>query len=87
MMVESDMSCDYIIATGNSHSLGEIGEYAARVIRIDKDVAIDRSGALIRPLDIQVYRFNPQRSANGLGWQSSVDFEKPIYNLAKNICI
>lgn len=87
MMVESDMSCDYIIATGCSHSLGEMVKCASKMIGINKEVVIDQSEELIRPLDIQVSRLSPQRIADDLGWRPLIDFESLIYKLANNICL
>ena len=78
MMVERDTPQDYIIATGQSHSLTEFVETAFNLIGKNwRDyVSIDES--LIRPPDIRRNKVNPSKAAMGLGWKAKKNMKDVI---------
>lgn len=70
MMLEQPSPQDYIIATGQSHTLTQFVETAFQLI--DKDwrayVSIDKQ--LLRPTDIVRTKINPSKAATCLGWKA-----------------
>ena len=90
-MLEQTAPQDYIIATGESHTLTEFIETAFNLI--DKDwhdyVSIDEH--LLRPTDILRNKVDPSRAAKCLGWTAtsgmsrviSMMLESEIENLSK----
>jgi GDPmannose 4,6-dehydratase len=70
MMLEQPSPQDYIIATGESHTLTQFVETAFQLI--DKDwrayVSIDKQ--LMRPTDILRTKINPSKAATSLGWKA-----------------
>lgn len=68
MMVEQPMPQDYIIATGQSHTLTEFIETAFRLVGKDwRDyVTVDKH--LMRPTDILKNKVDPSKAARSLKW-------------------
>jgi len=70
LMLQRDRPADYVIATGESHSLEEFVETAFSSLGLDwkRYVVIDK--ALLRPTDISIGKANPARAKAELGWQA-----------------
>jgi GDPmannose 4,6-dehydratase len=69
LMLQQDKPDDYVIATGQSHSLEEFVAAAFTQVGLDwrDHVAIDQG--LFRPTEIAVSRGNPEKSRKILGWR------------------
>ena len=69
-MLQQPEPDDYVIATGESHSLEEFAESAFSGVGLEwrEHVVIDP--ALLRPADITIGRANPAKAAERLGWQA-----------------
>lgn len=70
LMLQQERPDDYVIATGESHSLEEFVEEAFRSAGLDSRKHISLDPALLRPADISVGRANPARARERLGWQA-----------------
>lgn len=70
MMLEQAVPEDYIVATGQSHTLVQFVETAFNLINKDwrEHVTVDQH--LIRPTDIHCNRVDVSRAAQGLGWRA-----------------
>ncbi|MGA7562114.1 MAG: GDP-mannose 4,6-dehydratase [Desulfobaccales bacterium] len=70
LMLQQENPDDYVIATGESHSLEEFvaAAFAQVGLRWRDHVVIDPE--LLRPTDIAVSRGNPQKAASTLGWRA-----------------
>ncbi len=70
LMLQQDQPDDYVLATGESHSLEEFVAAAFAQVGLDwrDHVVIDPE--LFRPTEIAVSRGNPKKSAQILGWQA-----------------
>jgi GDPmannose 4,6-dehydratase len=74
MLQQSDGS-DFVIATGESHTLEEFAEAAFRQVGLDWRDHTDLSEALIRPTDLAEGRGDASRAREVLGWS-------PAYRMA-----
>lgn len=70
LMLQEDKPEDYVIATGESHTLEEFIEAAFSCLGLDWKKYVVLDPALLRPADITVGRANPTRARERLGWQS-----------------
>ena len=61
---------DYVIATGETHSLRDFVAEAFGVLGIDWKPHVITDAALIRPSEIMVSRGDPQEAARKLGWSA-----------------
>ena len=76
MMLQQDAPDDYVIATGETHSVAEFCELAFRRVGIDnwRDyIVIDP--ALLRPAEVDLLIGDPTKAREKLGWQPEVSFE------------
>ena len=70
LMLQQEKPEDYVIATGESHSLEEFVETAFSCVGLDWKRCVVLDPGLLRPADITVGRANPTRAQERLGWQA-----------------
>jgi GDPmannose 4,6-dehydratase len=70
LMLQQDKPQDYVIATGESHSLEEFIETAFLCLGLDWQKYVVLDPALLRPADITVGKADPTRAREHLGWQA-----------------
>jgi GDPmannose 4,6-dehydratase len=72
-MLQAPSPVDYVIATGESHSLEEFLDAVFSALDLDwrDHVVIDRG--LLRPAEVRTSRANPQRAREELGWSARTD--------------
>ena len=70
MMLQQESAHDYVIATGESHSLEQFAEAAFACVNLDWREHVTIDPALLRPADITIGRANPARAGKRLGWQA-----------------
>ncbi len=76
LMLQQDTPDDYVIATGETHSVAEFCELAFRHVGIDdwrRYVKVDE--ALLRPADVDLLVGDPSKARRCLKWQPEVTFE------------
>ena len=78
LMLQQERPDDYVIATGESHSVSEFVEKVFGRLELDyeKYVAIDER--YFRPTDVDVLRGDPTKAQKELGWQPKVGFDRLI---------
>jgi len=75
LMLQQDKPDDFVIGTGENHSVKEFIESAFGFLDLDwnKYVIIDKD--LYRPLEVYTLLANPNKAIKILGWQPQVKFE------------
>jgi GDPmannose 4,6-dehydratase len=78
LMLQQDRPDDYVIATGESHSVRELVEVAFGRVGLDwnKYVALDPK--LIRPAEVDHLIGDASKARKALGWKPEVDFKALI---------
>jgi GDPmannose 4,6-dehydratase len=73
-MLQCDEPDDYVVATGDTHSVGEFVERAFQRAGLEwqKHVVIDE--ALFRPAEVDLLVGNPDKAGRALGWKPKVTF-------------
>jgi GDPmannose 4,6-dehydratase len=76
LMLQQDRPDDYVIATGETHSVAEFAETAFRHVGIEnwRDY-VEVDPKLLRPADVDVLIGNPAKARAKLGWQPRVTFQ------------
>ncbi|MGI9254540.1 MAG: GDP-mannose 4,6-dehydratase [Thermomicrobiales bacterium] len=74
-MLEHGSPDDYVIATGESHSISDWCERAFRSVGLDWRDHVQSDPALLRPGEAMEQRGNPARANERLGWQPETSFE------------
>lgn len=70
LMLQQQTADDYVIATGQTHSLEEFVEKIFSFHGLDWREYVDISPDLLRPTDILVSKANPSRAWQLLGWEA-----------------
>ena len=70
MMLQQEAPEDFVIATGESHSLEEFVEKAFSYAGLDWRKYVEIDPELMRPADITIGRGNPEKARKKLGWQA-----------------
>jgi GDPmannose 4,6-dehydratase len=70
LMLQQSIAEDYVIATGESHSLEQFVEATFSRLGLDWRSHVASDSALLRPADITVGKANPNRAHQQLGWKA-----------------
>ena len=78
LMLQQDRPGDYVIATGETHSVKEFVELAFQYAGLDwkKYVVIDKS--LYRPAEVDLLMGDSSKAKKRLGWQPKVKFKELV---------
>jgi GDPmannose 4,6-dehydratase len=68
MMLQQAAPRDYIISTGEAHSLEQFVAAAFEAVGLDWRAHVDTDAGLLRPTDISWSQGNPGRASRELGW-------------------
>jgi GDPmannose 4,6-dehydratase len=78
MMLQQDKPDDFVIATGETHSVQELCEAAFRKAGLDWHDHVVVNQDLVRPLETGPLCGNPAKAQRVLGWQPQVKYEELI---------
>jgi GDPmannose 4,6-dehydratase len=74
LMLQQPVADDYIVATGQSHSVREFCEIAFQHVGLDYRDHVLADPRFMRPVDVGEMCGDPSKAATGLGWSPSVGF-------------
>lgn len=69
-MLQQAVPEDFVIATGETHSLQDFVAEAFRALKLDWRDHVDSDAGLMRPTDLAVSRADPSLAEDKLGWQA-----------------
>ena len=78
LMAQADEPDDYVIATGESHSVREFCELAFGHVGLDYERYVRIDERLLRPIDITETRGDASRARLALGWEPTVSFSELV---------
>jgi GDPmannose 4,6-dehydratase len=74
MMLQQDEPDDYVIATGETHTVREFVDVAFGHVGLDPDDHVVIDPAFIRPAEVDLLIGDPAKAKAKLGWEPTVDF-------------
>ena len=75
LMLQQDAPDDYVLATGETHSIEEFLEVAFKEVGIDDwRPYVKQNPAFMRPSEVDILLGNPAKAEKVLGWKRKVDF-------------
>jgi GDPmannose 4,6-dehydratase len=80
-MLQQERAADYVIATGESHTLEQFVAAAFAETGLDWQEHVDIDRSLFRPSDIAYSRGNPGKASRELGWQATTLFSQLVRRL------
>ena len=75
LMLQQDRADDYVIATGESHSVRDLVEVAFGHAGLEWQKFVRTDPALLRPAEVDHLIGDPSKARNTLDWHPSVDFK------------
>jgi GDPmannose 4,6-dehydratase len=82
LMLQRDAPEDFVIATGENHSLGEFAAEAFAAFGLDWQQHVVSDPEFARPTDILVSVGRPARARERLGWEAKVRMREVVRRLA-----
>jgi len=84
-MLQQETADDYVIATGQSHSIRDLLDVAfARVGIEDWTPLVDQDKRFMRPAEIDQLTGEPAKAHRVLGWEPKVGFEELVHMMVDN---
>ncbi len=85
MMLQQDEADDYVIATGETHSIKELLETAFAVVGLDDWTPYVRQDArFMRPAEVDLLIGDPKKAREKLGWKPRVAFPQLVEMMVEN---
>ncbi len=79
LMLQQDEPGDYVVGTGESHSVTDFARLAFAQIGIsDFEKYIEVDERYLRPADVEDLRADPSKARNELGWEPTVSFDELV---------
>ena len=74
MLQQSDAD-DYVIGTGQTHSVAEFMDAAFEYAGLDKDTHLTTDQSLFRPTEVDVLVADPGKARKKMGWKAHVGYD------------
>ncbi|MBU4343434.1 MAG: GDP-mannose 4,6-dehydratase [Candidatus Omnitrophica bacterium] len=75
LMLQQDEPDDYVIATGETHTVKEFAELAFKHVGLDWKDYVKKDESLFRPAEVHELKGDASKAKKILGWQPKVNFE------------
>jgi GDPmannose 4,6-dehydratase len=77
-MLQADEPDDYVVATGEMHSVREFLEVAAAHIDLDWEEVVEFDPRYLRPAEVDALEGDPTKAREKLGWTPTVTFDELV---------
>ncbi|NTV38358.1 MAG: GDP-mannose 4,6-dehydratase [Demequinaceae bacterium] len=85
LMLQQDEADDYVIATGETHSIKELLDVAFAEVGIeDWSALVKQDPRFMRPAEVDLLVGDPTKARERLGWERKVNFEQLIRMMVQN---
>jgi GDPmannose 4,6-dehydratase len=78
LIVEREDPGDYVLATGETHTVRELCEVAFAAVGLDYRDHLVVDPALLRPADVELLLGDPAKARDALGWEPTVTFKEIV---------
>jgi len=83
LMMQQENPDDFVIATGETHSVHEFVEESFKVVGLDWKEYVKSDQRLLRPLDVSHLCGEAKKAETVLGWKAKVSFKKLVEIMVK----
>ena len=81
LMLQQETPEDIVIATGETHSVGEFCEVAFSHVGLDYRKHVVKDERFMRPAEVDLLVGDPTKAKNVLGWEPTVAFEELVHRM------
>jgi GDPmannose 4,6-dehydratase len=78
LMLQQDTPADYVVATGQTHSVREFVQLAFESVDLDYQQYVRQDPQFMRPAEVDLLVGDPTRARESLGWQPAVTFAELV---------
>ncbi len=75
LMLQQETPDDYVIATGETHSIRELLEVAFRAVDLNYEDYVVIDPRFVRPAEVDLLLGSPEKAKRQMGWEPTVTFE------------
>ncbi|HEY9617885.1 MAG TPA: GDP-mannose 4,6-dehydratase [Microcoleaceae cyanobacterium] len=79
LMLQQEAADDYVVATGETHSVKEFLDIAFGYVNLDWQNYVEFDQRYLRPAEVELLIGDPAKAKAQLGWQPSVTFEQLVH--------
>jgi GDPmannose 4,6-dehydratase len=83
LMLQQDKPDDYVVATGETHTVQRLVELAFQAVGLDWQKYVVTDPALVRPAEVDLLIGDPAKAKAKLGWTPQVSFEQLVDRMVK----
>jgi GDPmannose 4,6-dehydratase len=77
-MLQRDEPEDYVVGTGETHSVGELVDISFNYLGLDPARYVREDPKFMRPAEVDLLIADPTKAREELDWQPTVDFEQLV---------
>ncbi len=81
LMLQQDKPDDYVIATGETHTVREFCELAFGRVGLDYEQYVTMDPAFVRPAEVDLLLGDPSHAKEVLGWEPKVTFSELVNSM------
>jgi GDPmannose 4,6-dehydratase len=78
LMLQQDAPDDYVVATGETHSVREFLELSFGYVNLNWQDYVEFDERYLRPAEVELLIGDPTKAQTQLGWQPSVTFDELV---------
>jgi GDPmannose 4,6-dehydratase len=83
LMLQQEQPDDYVVATGETHTVRELVEEAFGCVGLDWNKHVVQDPSLIRPAEVDLLIGDASKARKGLGWVPRVTFRELIHRMVE----
>jgi GDPmannose 4,6-dehydratase len=83
LMLQQEKPDDYVIATGETHTVQKLVELAFAAVDLDWKKHVVTDPALVRPAEVDLLIGDPAKAKKQLGWVPEMSFEQLVTRMVK----
>jgi GDPmannose 4,6-dehydratase len=83
LMLKQEGPCDYVVGTGETHSVREFCELAFDYVGLDYEDHVVQDERFYRPAEVDLLVSDPGLAREKLGWETKVGFQELIHMMVE----
>lgn len=84
LMLQQDKPDDYVVATGETHSVKEFAKMAFSLLGMNYEDNVTVDPVLYRPAEVDLLIGDPQKAHSILGWKNETSFSELVEEMVKS---
>jgi GDPmannose 4,6-dehydratase len=83
-MLQADAPCDYVIATGETHSVRDFLEETFSLVGLDWQGFVESDPRQLRPSEVDVLQGDASKARRELGWSPRTTFKELVKTMVEH---